>query len=125
VAYDVDGTIYPCEIARTLEDPSMFALGKAGVTAYKEATRHPTLRAVAVAGLLECLPGFADHWATPYLGIDPLLAFAESGDLFARSPTSREFRVLVAAVRAVFDRLSADDDAGRAAAERLTGWIEK
>ncbi len=121
MSYGLDGTLYPGEHALLAEDPSMFALGKAGVTAYKEATRHPTLRALAVASLLECLPGFADHWATPYLGVDPLLTYVERGDLFAKSPTSIEVAHELAVIRAVLGVLAGSDEGAVAS---LTKWAE-
>jgi hypothetical protein len=117
VAYDLDGRILPSEAAVGLDD-DMFVLGTAGQTPYKEATTHATLRALTLASLLECLPGFADHWATPFLGVDPVRAFAATGDVFPKGPTTPEVRGLLAVVEAVFAVLVRGDEP----AARLRTW---
>ncbi|MCB9665236.1 MAG: hypothetical protein H6732_14085 [Alphaproteobacteria bacterium] len=121
VAYDTRGGIFPGTAALEVDDPSMFQLGTAGQTSYRDATTHPTLRALALASLLECLPGFAQHWAAPYLGVDPLASFLGTGDLFAKAPTSAAVAAQVACVEAVFEILLGDDTA---TAEALRGWAE-
>lgn len=119
LAYDLEGRIFPGTLARTLEDPEMFLLGRAGQTSYKEVTRHATQRALALASLLEALPGFSEHWATPFLGIDPLESFARTGDLFPRLPTDPHVGARLAQVEAVFAVLVRDD----ADAAGLKAWV--
>ena len=119
LAYDMDGRIFPGTLALKLEDPEMFLLGRAGQTSYKDVTRHATQRALALASLLEALPGFAEHWATPFLGVDPLESFARTGDLFPRLPTDPHVRARLAQVEAVFAVLVGED----ARSASLRAWV--
>lgn len=119
LAYDMDGRIFPGTLAIRLDDPLMFLLGRAGQTSYKDVTRHATQRALALASLLEALPGFAEHWATPFLGVDPLESFARTGDLFPRLPTDPHVRARLAQVEAVFAVLVGED----ARSASLRAWV--
>lgn len=119
VVYDLDGRIFPSEAARGLEEADDYVIGVVGEVSYREAITHPTLRAMAMASLLECLPGFAHHWATPYIGVDPTVSLVTTGDLFATLPTSLEVGAQVAAVENVFRVLVGNDGART---EALLGW---
>ncbi|MCB9682683.1 MAG: hypothetical protein H6733_14555 [Alphaproteobacteria bacterium] len=119
IVYDTQGHLFPSEHGRLADDAEMWQLGRAGETAYREATTHPTLRALAVASLLECLPTFADHWATPYLGVDPLAEWADTGDVFAKAPTSHHVAAQLAALEAVFEVLVGGDEAAIARLKEL------
>jgi hypothetical protein len=123
LVYDVHGHIFPSEAALRMhaDGDDMFLLGKAGVLSYKDCVAHPTLRTLAVASTIESLPGFADHWAAPFCGVDPTSAFAATGDLFARTTSPADVAAQLAAVGVVFQRLVQATDADLAA---LAKWLE-
>lgn len=109
-AYDCTGNIFPCDAARELNDQgnSMFLLGTVGLTSYRDHVGHPTVRALTMASLLECLPGYRHRWTTPYAGIDPVKTFAATGDLFPQFPTSAQSATTDAMIEAFFERLTAE-----------------
>lgn len=121
LVYDARGRIFPSAAAMAAHaaGDDLFLLGEAGDTSYRDVVTHGTQRAMAVASLLECLPGFADHWACPYLGVDPTTVYAEEGDLFGRLPTTPSVRTTLAAVEVVFAHL-VRGEAGHG--ETLRGW---
>jgi hypothetical protein len=120
LVYDADGRVFPSLLAASLHDEGddLFLVGKAGETSYKECLGHPTLRTLAVASLLECLPGFADHWATPFCGADPVADYAATGDLFPKLPTSASAAASRAIAEALIGRLATADAATTASLER-------
>lgn len=107
LVYDHQGQIFPCEAARALNGAGddMFLLGKAGVLSYKDCMSHATLRTLAIASVIESLPGFADHWSTPWCGVDPVAAYAETGDLFARPHGFSDAGFQFAQIGVFFERL--------------------
>jgi hypothetical protein len=113
LVFDHEGNIFPSESGAALfaQGDEMFLLGKAGVISYKDCAAHPTLRTLAVASMLESLPGFADHWSTPWSGVDPTEAYATTGDLFARPNGSAAIAFQAAHVEAFFERLVLADEA--------------
>lgn len=106
-AYDTAGRIFPTERAADLfaAGDAMFLLGEAGVTSYKDAVAHPTRRALTLASTLEALPGTCDHWSTPFWGVDPVLTYARSGDLFPKMPTAPQARSAATFANALFGRM--------------------
>ncbi len=121
VAYTSDGKLFPSETAVALarEGDTLFELGQVGVISYKDAVTHPTVRTIALAGLLDTLPAAAHDWTTPYLGADPVLSYALTGDLFPKPPTDPVWRLRRGMVVALFSHLLGSDDAARSAIERL------
>ena len=106
LTYAADGRIFPSEAARVHPSADeMFLLGTAGDAAYRDVVTHPTVRTLAIASTLECLPGATDHWATPYVGIDPTQSFAERGDLFTVVPTCAPLAMQRSLAAAVFERI--------------------
>lgn len=107
LVYDAAGHVFPSERARALfaDDDDLFLLGKAGALSYKECVGHSTLRTLAMASLLEGLPGFADHWTTPYCGVDPVTEYALTGDLFPKAPTSATAAISQGTCAALFHHL--------------------
>ena len=99
----------------------MFLLGQVGTTSYREHVGHPTVRALALASLLECLPAYQHHWTTPYVGLDPVQNFASTGDLFPQRPTSKASSAADAMVTALFERLTVE---GSEVIEVFNQWCE-
>ena len=67
-------------IAETLECEE-FLLGHIISLSYHDAVTHPIGRALILASHLETQPGWHSDAYTPFLGIDPVLSFAETGSL--------------------------------------------
>src|SRR5439155_13249371 len=73
VAYDADGRVFPGDEARRVDafgDP-LFALGHVRELTIADVVRHPTVRAIAAASLLDAQPMCADCWNKPFCGISP------------------------------------------------------
>jgi His-Xaa-Ser system radical SAM maturase HxsB len=122
IAYDVDGRLFPCDEARVLDalgDP-IFALGRAGEVTLEGVVRHPTVRAIAAASLLDAQPMCADCWNKPFCGFSPVHNFVSQGDLFGQRPHCFECKEHMGVSRRLFELLSNDD--GGANAELLKRW---
>lgn len=106
-AYDVNGCIFPSlDAARAAADgDDLFLIGRVGEISYKETVSHATVRALTMASLLECLPGFQDRWSTPFCGVDPVASYLEHGDMFVNASTSRSAACQHAAAETVFEML--------------------
>src|SRR5262249_47524731 len=68
LAYDVDGRVFPSDDARIVDaagDP-IFDLGPVEKLVLSELVRHPTVRAIAAASLLDVQPLCADCWNKPF-----------------------------------------------------------
>lgn len=111
LVYNIDGKVYPSPYALDLSraGDEMFALGRVKDQSFQEIMSHPTLRTLALASLLECLPGYSDRWTTPYYGVDPVRTFAETQDLFPKMPSEQQTSFKHAQVVAVFQLLIADE----------------
>jgi His-Xaa-Ser system radical SAM maturase HxsB len=121
VAYHVDGGVFPDDDARQVDalgDP-LFALGQVDQLALSELVRHPTVRAIAAASLLDAQPMCADCWNKPYCGFSPVQSYLTQGDLFGQRPHCLQCKEHMAVSTALFERLTDDADAEtRAVLER-------
>jgi hypothetical protein len=122
LVYDASGRIFPSEAARRLADDGdeLFLLGTAGVVSYKDCMAHPTLRTLALSSIVECLPGFSDHWSAPFCGVDPTAAYAATGDLFPRLHETPEVRAEQGMLEALFLTLISASTETLAAFQRYT-----
>ncbi len=105
LAYDADGRILAGPAAFGADGDDM-VLGTAGVASYKDVVHHPLRRALALASLVECLPGLSDHWAAPLVGVDPVATFQATGDVFPRPPAQPEVQGGIAVAARVVRWLS-------------------
>lgn len=119
LAYDAEGRILASPAAFDL-DGDDFVLGTAGVASYKDVIHHPLRRALALASLVECLPGLHHHWAAPYIGLDPVSTWAATQDLFPRAPSQPEVAGALRLAELVLERL-ADPDVSKV--EALHAWV--
>lgn len=110
VAYDHDGRIHPCDEARlvTAEGDDRFALGKVGEVGMRQVLGHPTVKAMAIASLLEALPACRDCWNLPFCGVCPVLEWRSQGDLFGQRPRSSHCRLQMGISRMLLERLDSD-----------------
>lgn len=112
LAYDPDGRVFPNDEARRLDalGDSLFVLGNVRELTLADIVRHPTVRAIAAASLLDAQPMCADCWNKPYCGISPVSTYVRDGDLFGQRPRSFECREHMAVARTLFALLARDDD---------------
>jgi His-Xaa-Ser system radical SAM maturase HxsB len=107
VAYNYDGSVFPCDEARMVDagGDSIFRLGMAGQMGPDELPRHPTVRALGAASLLDALPMCSSCWNLPYCGVCPLHSYMTGGDLFGLRPESPKCKEHLAIVSGLFERL--------------------
>jgi radical SAM protein with 4Fe4S-binding SPASM domain len=121
-AYDVDGRVFPGEEARRFDacgDP-IFALGDVRQLTIPALVRHPTVRAIAAASLLDAQPMCADCWNKPFCGISPVTSYLREGDLFGQRPRCLECKGHMTIGRTLFGLLA--DASDRATTEILERW---
>lgn len=112
IAYNYDGKLYTCDEARMTAamGNEMFAIGQAGVTSYREAYGHPTVRAMAVASLQDSLPGCDTCWNEPFCGVCPMHNYMVGADLFGQRPNSPKCREYLSISSALLERMANDPD---------------
>jgi len=121
-AYDVDGRVFPGDEARRVDafgDP-IFALGDVQTLTIPALVRHPTVRAIASASLLDAQPMCADCWNKPFCGISPVTSYVREGDLFGQRPRCFECKEHMAVARTLFTVLA--DESDPTSAEILQRW---
>jgi His-Xaa-Ser system radical SAM maturase HxsB len=119
LAYDAQGRIFPSDEARIVDalgDP-FFELGSVGGLAMQDVARHPTVRAIAAASLLDAQPMCADCWNKPFCGFSPVRNFLTQGDLVGQRPHCVECKEHMAVSTRLMELL-ADDGATKI----LTRW---
>ena len=112
VAYDADGRVFPGDEARRVDafgDP-LFALGHVRELTITDVVRHPTVRAIAAASLLDAQPMCADCWNKPFCGISPVSTYVREGDLFGQRPRCFECKEHMAVARTLFALLANESD---------------
>jgi uncharacterized protein len=121
VAYDVDGRVFPGDEARRVDafgDP-LFALGHVSQLTLADVVRHPTVRAIAAASLLDAQPMCADCWNKPFCGFSPVSTYVRDGDLFGQRPRCFECKEHMAVARTLFTVLGNGGD------RETTGILER
>jgi sulfatase maturation enzyme AslB (radical SAM superfamily) len=122
LAYDPAGQVFPCEEAQALNDAGdpTFLLGDVSGLSVTELVRHPTVRAIAAASLLDAHPMYATRWNKPFCGLNPVRNYIAQGDLFGQERFSLESKVLDRACTRLFELLV--DDGDTAAREIVQRW---
>ncbi len=98
----------------------IFELGRASELTITAVARHPTVRAIAAASLLDAQPMCAECWNKPFCGVDPVYNFANLGDLFGQRPHSFKCKEHMAISARLFELLT--DDKTPETAEVLKRW---
>jgi His-Xaa-Ser system radical SAM maturase HxsB len=122
IAYNVDGRLFPSDEARVMDamgDP-IFEIGHVEDQTLEGVVRHPTVRAIAAASLLDAQPQCADCWNKPFCGFSPVHNFVTQGDLFGQRPRCFQCKEHMAVSRRLFELLANDSDG--ATAEILKRW---
>jgi len=112
VAYNYDGTVLPSDEGRMVDamgDP-IFRLGSVYGLRMADLQRHPTIKSIAAASLLDSLPMCSDCWNAPFCGVMPLHNYMQSGDLFGQRPATFKCRQHMGVVRLLLQRLGDDPD---------------
>ena len=112
VAYDHDGSIYPCDEARMVAAAGqpLFRIGEVGSGTLADDLAHPTVRAMAVASTQESLPVCSTCWNQPFCGVCPMYDFQTTGDLVALRSDSDWCRRWLAISTMLMRRLGQDED---------------
>lgn len=112
IAYNYDGRIFPSDEGRMIDAMGnpMFELGRLGELSIGDAIRHPTVRSMAVASLLDSLPQCSECWNAPYCGVRPLHNYMQGKDLFGQRPNTPKCKQHMGIARLLFERLAADSD---------------
>lgn len=122
VVYAADGEVFPSEDARQLAaagDP-FFALGNAKDLSLSDLVRHPTVRALAAASLLDAQPLCSDCWNKPYCGFSPVRNFITQGDLLGQRLRCLECKEHFSVSTRLFELLA--DSADAKTGEILAQW---
>jgi His-Xaa-Ser system radical SAM maturase HxsB len=122
IAYDVDGRMFPCDDGRIVDalGDAMFELGNVRGATLSELHKHPTVRAIAAASLLDVQPMCADCWNKPFCGFSPVRNVMTQGDLIGQRPRCMECKEHKAISTQLFELLANDRDAQ--AREILERW---
>src|SRR5262249_17508687 len=112
IAYDTDGGVFPCDEARVADrlGESIFALGQIHELTVSDVVRHPTVRAIAAASLLDAQPMCADCWNKPFCGFSPVYNFLSQGDLFGQRPRCFECKEHKGVSARLFELLAKESD---------------
>lgn len=110
IAYSYDGTIYPSDEGRMVAamGDDIFAIGHVDASTYDEIVKHPTVRSIAVASLLDSLPACHTCFNAPYCGVRPLHNYMHTGDLFGQRPNTPKCAEHMFIAKSLFERLAAD-----------------
>jgi uncharacterized protein len=113
IAYDHDGSIFTCDegrmVARMGDD--MFRIGEVGTTTYEDVLKNETVRSVAIASLLEALPGCRTCAYLPYCGVCPVYNYVIQGNIFGQSSTSDRCKINRWTLDHLFSLLDKDEEA--------------
>jgi His-Xaa-Ser system radical SAM maturase HxsB len=122
LAYDIEGRVFPCDEARVVHaaGDSMFEIGHVGNLTVGDVARHPTIRTIAAASLLDAQPMCAGCWNKPFCGFSPVHDFVEQGTLFGQRPRCFECKEHMAVSRKLFELLA---DGDGKTTEILERWV--
>jgi len=110
VAYGYDGSVYPSDEGRMVAamGDDIFRLGHVDTLTYNEIVQHPTVKTMAVASLLDTLPGCSTCWNAPYCGVRPMHNYMNFGDLFAQRPRTPKCVEHMGISRILFEKMIKD-----------------
>lgn len=123
VAYSPEGRVFPSQEAQLLAETGdvIFDLGDVRDLTIPGLARHPTVRAIAAASLLDAQPLCSDCWNKPFCGFSPVRNYMEQGDLHGQRHRCTECREHMLVSRALFEVLGQGTD--REAA--LRSWLSQ
>ena len=122
LAYNYDGTIYPCDEGRMVAEAGdhAFRLGDVFHSGLNDLIASPTARALCVASCLELLPGCSECAYLPYCGTCPVVSYAQHGTLFPQRHGEYRCAIYGGMLDQLFGYLRAEASPARALFE---GWV--
>lgn len=110
MAFYHDGNVYTCDEGRMLAEMGdhSFQLGTMNNT-YNELIDSPICKATCASSVLECLPECCDCVYQPYCGVCPVINYALSGDIFAKTPENYRCRLYKGMLDVIFEILYEND----------------
>ncbi len=114
LAYNHDGKVYTCDEGRMLarSGDHTFELGDVMTNRWAEVVKHPTVRSMTIASLLEALPGCRDCVYQPFCGVCPVYTWSTEGNLFGQRPNSDRCRLQRGQIEGLLRRLRDSEDGG-------------
>ncbi len=112
VAYNFDGRVFPCDEARMVDamGENLFALGHVRDLTIPDVLRHPTVRAIASASLLDAQPMCSECWNKPFCGVCPVYNFVTQQDLFGQRTRSFQCKEHMFVTERLFELLANESD---------------
>lgn len=105
IVYDYDGSIYPCDEARTMSE---FKIGSVHESSYRDVITHSTTKAmVSTSSLVESCYNCSYY---PFCGICPLELYKMDGTFISNIPSSYRCKIHKSMFDFVFEEIEKDDD---------------
>jgi len=123
LSYYYDGNVYTCDEGRMLSETGdcSFRLGNVHENTYDQLMNSMTCKATCAASVVESLPHCCDCAYQPYCGVCPVVAYAESKDIFPKFPHDYRCKVYKGMLDIIFDKIyKNDEDVMRV----FRSWIE-
>jgi uncharacterized protein len=123
LAYNYDGSIYPCDEGRMLSEVGnhSFKIGDVFNSTLSGLVESPATRALSTASCLELLPGCSQCVYMPYCGTCPVVSFAQHGTLFPQRHQDYRCTMHRGMLDILFAYLQADDAETRAVLQSWAG----
>ncbi len=111
LAYSYDGRIYPSDEGRMVaaQGDEFFHIGDVDMP-FSEVVQHPTVKAIAVASIVDSLPGCSTCFNAPWCGVRPLHNYMQAGDLFGQRPNTPKCKQHMDISTLLLDKLAQDED---------------
>ena len=90
-------------------DP-IFRIGHVASSTWEEVANHPTVKSLAVASMLDSLPGCSTCFNAPWCGVRPLHNYMVHGDLFAQRPLTPKCHQHMGIAKLLLHKLAQDPD---------------
>lgn len=112
LSYYYNGDVYTCDEGRMISEAGIdaFKLGNVYENSYDELMANPVCKTLAIASVVESLPGCSDCVYNPYCGVCPVVNYAHEKDIFPRSPKNFRCEVYSGMMNIYFDKLLNGDE---------------
>jgi His-Xaa-Ser system radical SAM maturase HxsB len=122
IAYNYDGSIYTCDEGRMLREmgDESFLIGHVQDSRYREIIGHETVRAIALASVLDGQPDCTSCAYNPYCGVCPVHNHKTQGHLWGRMRESTLCSVHKGIQDYLFSQIATNDPATMATFKQWT-----
>ena len=120
IAYYCDGNVYTCDEGRMLAEmgDQSFKLGTVN-DSYEKLIDSPICKVACKSSILECMNSCNECVYQPYCGICPVINYADTGDVYEKSPNNYKCQINKGILDCIFEKIYKDNDA----IEIFKGWI--